>query len=152
MKDNTEEKDQDQLNELGEEVEYNRINVVSMAQMVKGTLDEGLRERAQRALDKSMEAARIGQQKLAGLRIRLKFHSMDSEAGSYTGRLPQGTGGVALGQPPTAGGGGHPGGDFFFSSGQDMKAHPESRGRTEQEGEDQTGPVDLTNLLRDGGS
>ncbi len=70
-----------------------------MAQMVKGTLDEGLGERAQRALDKSMEAVRKGHQKLAGLRIRLKFHSMDSEAGSYTGGLPQRTGGVALGQP-----------------------------------------------------
>jgi hypothetical protein len=38
VQDNTEEKNQGQLNELGEEVEYNRSNVVSIAQMVKGTL------------------------------------------------------------------------------------------------------------------
>ncbi len=38
VQDNTEEKDQGQLNELGEKVEYNRSNVVSIAQMVKGTL------------------------------------------------------------------------------------------------------------------
>ncbi len=45
--DETEEKDQDQLNDLGEEVEYNKSNMASIAQMVKGTVDEGLSKRAQ---------------------------------------------------------------------------------------------------------
>ncbi len=45
--DETEEKCQDQLNNLGEEVEYNKSNVASIAQMVKGTVDEGLSKRAQ---------------------------------------------------------------------------------------------------------
>ncbi len=40
--DDTEEKDQNQLNDMGKEVKYNRSNVVSIAQMVKGTVDKGL--------------------------------------------------------------------------------------------------------------
>jgi hypothetical protein len=44
--DDTEEKDQNQLNEMGKEVEYNRSNVVSIAQMVKGTVAKGLSNRA----------------------------------------------------------------------------------------------------------
>jgi DNA anti-recombination protein RmuC len=51
---------------LGKEAEYNRSNVVSMAQMVKA-VDEGLSKRAQRAFDESMEAVRVGQQRLDGL-------------------------------------------------------------------------------------
>jgi vacuolar-type H+-ATPase subunit H len=39
--DETEEKDQDQLNDLGEEVEYNKSNVASIAQMVKGGGQQG---------------------------------------------------------------------------------------------------------------
>jgi hypothetical protein len=50
VEDNAEEKDQDQLNELGEEVENNWSNKVSMTQLVKGTVHEGLGERAKRHL------------------------------------------------------------------------------------------------------
>jgi hypothetical protein len=110
VEDNAEEKDQDQLNELGEEMEHNSGNVVSMAQMVKGTINDGLCERAQRAFGDSVEAAWTGQQKLAGLRTRLEFHSMDSEAGSYIGGPPRGTGEVAPWQPSTTR-------DLFFRTG-----------------------------------
>jgi hypothetical protein len=53
---NAEEKDQELLIKLGEEMEYNPSNVESIARLVKGTVDEGLGERAQRALDESMQA------------------------------------------------------------------------------------------------
>jgi hypothetical protein len=105
MQDDTEEKDQGQLIELGEAVEYNRSNVVSIAQMVKGTADEGLGKRAQEAFDEFMEAAWTGKQKLDGLRTRLKFYSGESEAGSYVGGATrggrEGTRGAALEQPQT---------------------------------------------------
>ncbi len=85
--DETEEKDQDQDNDLGEEVLYNKSNVAIIAQMVKGTIDKGLSKRAQKAFNKSMEVARIGQQKLEGLWTRLE----KSEAGSYRGGAAQGS-------------------------------------------------------------
>jgi hypothetical protein len=71
-------------------VEYNKNNVASMAQMIKGTVDEGLSKRAHRAFDESMEAAKLGWQKLDGLQTRLEFHSVDLEAGSYLGGAPRG--------------------------------------------------------------
>jgi hypothetical protein len=119
------------LCELGKEVEYNRSNVVSMAQMVKGTVDEGLSKRAQRAFNESMEAAQVGQQRLDGLWTRLEFYSEDSEAGSYVGWATQGgregARGATREQPPAVGGGeGRPGGGiFYFRSGQDGGAQPE---------------------------
>ncbi len=76
------------LIELGEEIEYRRDNLASMAKMLKGNIHEELGERAQRALDESMEVARVGQQKQDALRARLEFHSFDSKAGSYAGTLP----------------------------------------------------------------
>jgi hypothetical protein len=47
----TEERDQDQLMDLGEEVLYNKGNVMSMAQMLKKIEDASIDERAQRAFD-----------------------------------------------------------------------------------------------------
>jgi hypothetical protein len=125
VQDDTEEKDQAHLDELGEEVEYNRSNVVSMAQMVKGTADEGRSKRAQKALNESMEAARIGQQRPDGLRTRLEFYSGDSEAGSYVGGATrggrEGAKGATWEQPLVMGGGRDQpgGGSFYFRSGQD---------------------------------
>jgi hypothetical protein len=52
------------LIELGEEIKYRQDNVTSIARLLKGNIHEEFKERAQRALDESMEAARVGQQKL----------------------------------------------------------------------------------------
>lgn len=51
VKNETEERDQDQLMDFGEEVFYNKGNVVSMAQMLKKIEDASIDERAQRAFD-----------------------------------------------------------------------------------------------------
>jgi hypothetical protein len=59
-----------------------------MARMLKGNIHEDLGERAQRAFNESVEAARAGQQKLDAIWARLDFHSFDSEVGSYVGRPP----------------------------------------------------------------
>jgi hypothetical protein len=56
VQDKTEEKDQDQLIDLGEEMDYSKDNVASMAHMIKGTVHEVLSKRSERALDESMEA------------------------------------------------------------------------------------------------
>jgi hypothetical protein len=91
-----------QLIELGEEIENRRDNVVSIARLLKGNIQEKLKERAQRALDESVEAAKVGQQRLDTFWGRLDFHSFDSEAGSYGGRPPAGGMEAALGGcPPT---------------------------------------------------
>ncbi len=60
--------------------------MASIATMLKGNIHKELKERAQRALDESVEAAKVEQQRLDTLRARLEFHSFDSEAGSYRGR------------------------------------------------------------------
>ncbi len=69
------------LIELGEKIEYRRDNVASIARMLKGDIHEELKERAQRASDESVEAAKAGQQRLDTFRARLEFHSFNSEAG-----------------------------------------------------------------------
>jgi hypothetical protein len=131
--DETEEKDQDQLNDLGEEVEYNKSHMTSIAQMVKGTVDKGLSKRAQRAFDEFMEVARIGQQMLEVIQMRLDFYSRESEAGSYLGGATrggrEGARGATLEQPPAldARGGQPGGGSFHFRSGQDGEAWVEAR-------------------------
>ncbi len=76
------------------EIEYRRDNVASLARLLKGNIHEELKERAQRALDESVEAAKVGQQRLDTFRVRLEFHSFDSEAGREdplreTKRLPR---------------------------------------------------------------
>jgi hypothetical protein len=160
VQDETEEKDQDQLINLGEEVEYNKDNVASMAKMMKGTVDEGLSKRAQRAFDESMEAAKLGWQKLEGLRTRLEFHSVDSEAGSYLGGATRGVqeagGNPAQEWPPAqssregqaAGGGRQEGSEFYFRAGQDGRVqHEAGRGPVRGQG-GQKGPVGLAGLLR----
>ncbi len=77
-----------------------------MAQMLKGTIHEELGERAQRALDESVEAACTDQQKLDAIRARLEFHSIGSEAGSYIGRPPaRAREAVPKGPPPPGEGG-----------------------------------------------
>jgi hypothetical protein len=67
-----------------------------------------LSKRAQRAFDESIEAARIGQQRLDGLRTRLEFYSGELEAGCYVCRAAEGgrdeARGAAMKQPPVLGG------------------------------------------------
>jgi hypothetical protein len=76
------------LIELGEEIEYRRDNVMSIARLLKGNIYDEFKERAQRALEESVEAVRVGQHKFDAFRARLEFHSFDLEAGSYGGRPP----------------------------------------------------------------
>jgi hypothetical protein len=152
--DETEEKDQDQLNDLGEEVLYNKSNVASIAQMVKGTIDKGLSKRAQKAFFKSMEVARIGQQKLEGLRTRLEFYSGKSEAGSYWGGAAQGSQEMTERTAQErllvrhAKGGQQGEGDFYFRTRRDGGVHPEESGGPVRAQGGQQGPVDLAGLLR----
>ncbi len=77
--------------------------MVSIATMLKGNIHKELKERAQRALDESVETAKVEQQRLDTLRARLEFHSFDSEAGSYRGRTLVGGGEAATGGCPLAG-------------------------------------------------
>jgi hypothetical protein len=56
--------------------------------MLRRNIHEKFKERAQRALNESVEDARAGQQKLDTFLARLEFHSFDSEVGSYRGRPP----------------------------------------------------------------
>jgi hypothetical protein len=74
------------------EIEYRRDNVANLARLLKGNIHEELKERAQRALDES--ATKVGQQRMDTFRVRLEFHSFDSEAGREdlpreTKRLPR---------------------------------------------------------------
>jgi hypothetical protein len=69
------------LIELGEEMEYKKDNVVSLAQTLKDTTAE-FKERAQQAVQESAKIAREGRRKLGDLRARLEFRSFDSKAGS----------------------------------------------------------------------
>jgi light-regulated signal transduction histidine kinase (bacteriophytochrome) len=98
----TKDKERDMLIELGEEIEYKRNNVASLARMLKGNIQEELGERAQRALDESVKTAQTGQQKLDAIRARLKFRSIGSKAGSYIGWPPARAWETApVGPPPT---------------------------------------------------
>jgi hypothetical protein len=92
-----EEAEPELLIELSKEIEYRRDNVASMSRMLKGKILEEFGERVQRAFDESVEAAKVGQQKLTAIRARLDFHSGDSRQavtseGSplWEGRLPMG--------------------------------------------------------------
>jgi hypothetical protein len=137
--DQAEEAEPGLLIELREEIEYKRDNVASIARMLKGNIHEELRDRAQGAHEKSVEAARVGQQKVDALRARLNFHSFDSEAGSCV-RMPPAGGREATpaGRPPA------------------VKADQQGRGplfrpgqvRGGPAGEGQGGPADLTSLLQ----
>jgi hypothetical protein len=73
------------LIELEEEMEYEKDNVVSLAQTLKDTIPVEFKERAQRAVQESAKIAKEGRHKLGDLRARLEFCSFDSEAGSYRG-------------------------------------------------------------------
>jgi hypothetical protein len=73
------------LNELEEELEYEKGNVASLAQTVKETIPAEFKERAQQAIQDSAKIAEEGKCQLGDLRARLKFRSADSEAGSYKG-------------------------------------------------------------------
>jgi MoaA/NifB/PqqE/SkfB family radical SAM enzyme len=75
------------LIELGEEIEYKKDNVVSLAQTLKENIPNELKERVQRALQDSTKMARVVRRKLGDLRARLEFRSFDSEAGSYRGPM-----------------------------------------------------------------
>ncbi len=86
--------------------------------MPKGNIHKKLGERAQKALDESVEAARTGQQKESVLRARLEFHSVDSEAGSYIGRPPARAREVAPVGPLPTGDEGQRGGSSFFRTGR----------------------------------
>jgi hypothetical protein len=79
------ETEQEPLNELEEEMEYKRDNVVSLAQALKETIPAEFKERAQRAVQDSAKITREGKRRLGDLRVRLEFRSFDSEAGSYRG-------------------------------------------------------------------
>jgi hypothetical protein len=70
------------LIELGEEMEYKKDNVVSLAQTLKDTIPAKFKERAQQAVQESAKIAREGRRKLGDLRARLEFRSFDSKAGS----------------------------------------------------------------------
>jgi hypothetical protein len=59
--------------------------VVSLAQVLKETIPAEFKERAQQAVQDSAKITREGKRRLGDLRARLKFHSFDSEAGSYRG-------------------------------------------------------------------
>ncbi len=59
--------------------------MATIAKLLRGDVHEEFKERAQRALDESVKAAKEGRRKLDDLRARLKFRSFDSEAGSYKG-------------------------------------------------------------------
>jgi hypothetical protein len=112
----TEEVELGLLIKLGEEIEYRRDNVASNPRMLKGNLHEELGERAQIAFDESVDAAKVGQQKLNAIRARLDFHSVDSEASSYVGRQPARDREVApVGRPPVSTAGPRGEGSIFRS-------------------------------------
>jgi hypothetical protein len=156
VQDKMEGKDQDQLIDLGEEVEYNKDNIASIAQMIKGTVNEGL---SKRPFDESMEAAKLGWQKLEVLQTRLEFHSVDLEVGSYLGGATRGGqeagGNPAWERPPAwgtsegqaAGGGRLEGSVLYFRAEQEGGfRHMVGGGPTQGQG-GQQGPVDLAGLL-----
>jgi hypothetical protein len=63
-KQTAEEREPGPLIELGKEIEFRRDNVASIARMLKGNIHKELKERAQRALEKSVKVAKEGQQRL----------------------------------------------------------------------------------------
>jgi hypothetical protein len=127
------------LIELGEEIEYRWDNVVSIARLLKGNVHEEFKERAQRALDESVEAARVGKQRLDAFQARLEFHSFHSEAGSYGGRSPARGREAAPGGHPPNDNPGRQAGDTSFRAGP-VGVNDTTCG--------QTGSADLATLLR----
>jgi hypothetical protein len=78
-----EEAESNLLIELGEEIEYSQDNVASIARMLKGNIHEEFKEKAQRALDESVEAARVGQRKLDAFRARLELLLLPTDIGGH---------------------------------------------------------------------
>jgi hypothetical protein len=134
-----EEAEPELLIEFEEEIDYRRDNVTGMAKLLKGKVREEFGERAQRALDESVEAAKKGKQRLNVIRARLDFHSGDSEAGSYVARGATRRQEVALGDLPPVGG-----------TGPQREAAPARVGQAEgaQGSNSQAGAADLATLLR----
>jgi hypothetical protein len=127
------------LIELGEEIEYRWDNVTSIARLLKGNIREEFKERAQRALEESVEAARVGQHKFDTFRARHEFHSFDFEAGSYGGRPPARDREAAPeGRPPASN-------QSRQAVGTSFRAGPV---RVDETTSGQTGSADLATLLR----
>ncbi len=71
--------------------------MASIARLLKGNIHEELKERAQRALDESVEAAMVGQQRVDTFQVRLEFHSFYSR---LAGKTPEGSRDAAPGGRP----------------------------------------------------